>query len=57
MSKRSAIRWPWRRTPNRLGLGKGGRAPARPERRTRRLAVIPLAILIPSVSPSAEAMS
>ena len=40
MKKRSAIRWPWRRAPNRLGLTKGGRAPVRPERRTLKLAVI-----------------
>lgn len=40
MKQRVAIRWPWRRKPNRLGLTKGARAPVRPERRTLKLALV-----------------
>ena len=40
MSKRSAIRWPWKRNANRLGLIKGGHAPMRPQRRSLKLALV-----------------
>ncbi len=38
--QRIAIRWPWQRNKNRLGLTKGGFAPVRPERRDLKLALV-----------------
>jgi cell division protein FtsQ len=40
MTKRIAIRWPWKRRANRLGLTKGGFAPAGPERRILKRALV-----------------
>ncbi|HEY8120476.1 MAG TPA: FtsQ-type POTRA domain-containing protein [Myxococcota bacterium] len=40
MKKRLAIRWPWKRSANRLGLTRGGFAPVRPERRLVKQALV-----------------